>query len=105
MTFFSTKDGRAILPLGLQTHNSSTGVPEMLEREIKAVKHFGGNLLEAPVYWFRIEAEEGVYNFDDVDDLILRCRAHGLQQPASADLCGGKRRGTEEAGFCLSLHL
>ena len=36
MTFFSTKDGRAILPLGLQTHNSSTGVPEMLEREIKA---------------------------------------------------------------------
>ena len=71
MTFFSTKDGRAILPLGLQTHNSSTGMPEMLEREIKAVKHFGGNLLEAPVYWLRIEAEEGVYNFDDVDDLIL----------------------------------
>ena len=78
MTFFHDKAGKPILPLGLQTHNSSTGIPEMLEREIQAVKHFGGNLLEAPVYWFRIEAEEGMYDFADVDDLIRRCREHGL---------------------------
>jgi len=78
MTFFHDKAGKPILPLGLQTHNSSTGIPEMLEREIQAVKHFDGNLLEAPVYWFRIEAEEGVYDFADVDDLIRRCREHGL---------------------------
>ncbi len=78
MTFFHDRSGRPILPLGLQTHNSSTGVPEMLDREIQAVKHYGGNLLEAPVYWFRIEQEEGVFNFDDVDDLIRRCRENGL---------------------------
>ena len=78
MTFFHDRAGHPILPLGLQTHNSSTGVPEMLEREIQAVKHYGGNLLEAPVYWFRIEREQGVFDFADVDDLIARCRAHGL---------------------------
>ena len=78
MTFFRTKDGRAILPLGLQTHNSSTGVPEMLEREIAAVKHYGGNLLEAPVYWYRMEAEQGKFDFSDADDLIRRCRENGL---------------------------
>lgn len=78
MDLFRDKQGRAILPLGMQTHNSSTGVPEMLDREIKAVKHYGGNLLEAPVYWFRIEAEPGVFDFADVDDLIRRCRENGL---------------------------
>ena len=78
MTFFHDRQGRPILPLGLQTHNSSTGVTEMLEREIRAVKHYGGNLLEAPVYWFRVEAEEGSFDFADVDDLIRRCRESGL---------------------------
>lgn len=78
MTVFHTKDGQPILPLGLQVHNSSTGVPEMLEKEIAAVKHYGGNLLEAPVYWFRTEAEQGLFSFDDVDDLIRRCRENDL---------------------------
>ncbi|MBE5795050.1 MAG: hypothetical protein E7323_10275 [Clostridiales bacterium] len=78
MNQFIGKDGKPILPLGLQTHNSSTGVAEMLEREIAAVKHFGGNLLEAPVYWYRVEASPGVYDFADLDDLIRRCRENSL---------------------------
>ena len=78
MDFFRDRDGRAILPLGLQTHNSSTGDPEMLTREIAAVKAFGGNLLEAPVYWCQVEAAEGRFDFTDVDDLIRRCRESGL---------------------------
>ena len=78
MTFFHDRSGQPILPLGLQTHNSSTGVPDMLEREIKAVKNYGGNLLEAPVYWFRMEKEPGQFDFADADDLIARCRANGL---------------------------
>lgn len=78
MDLFRDKQGRAILPLGLQTHNSSTGVPEMLDREIQAVRHFGGNLLEAPVYWCRVEAVQGSFDFSDVDDLIARCRENGL---------------------------
>lgn len=78
MTFFTDKNGRALLPLGLQVHNSSTGDAAMLEREIAAVKAYGGNLLEAPVYWFRTEPREGTFCFDDVDDLISRCRESGL---------------------------
>ena len=37
-----------------------------------AMDETGGNLLEAPVYWFRMEAEPGVFDFADVDDLIRR---------------------------------
>lgn len=78
MTVFHDRNGQPILPLGLQVHNSSTGIPEMLEKEIAAVKHYGGNLLEAPVYWFRTEEKPGCFCFDDVDDLLARCRANGL---------------------------
>jgi len=78
MNFFKDALGRDVLPLGLQTHNSSTGVPEMLDREIRAVELYGGNLLEAPVYWYATEPEQGRFDFAQVDDLIERCRAHGL---------------------------
>lgn len=78
MDFFRNRDGRAVLPLGLETHNSSTGDPYMLEREIAAVKAFGGNLLEAPVYWCQLEETEGRFDFSNVDDLIARCRENGL---------------------------
>ena len=74
MDFFRDPEGRPFIPLGLQVNNSSTGDPEMLEKEFRALELFGGNLLEAPVYWFRTEPEEGVYDFSDVDDLLLRCR-------------------------------
>ena len=78
MDFLKDINGKPILPLGLQTCNSSTGVPEMLEREIRALELFSGNTLEAPVYWFRVESEQGRFDFSDVDDLITRCRARGL---------------------------
>ena len=78
MDFLRNKEGKKVLLLGLQTHNSSTGIPEMLDKEIAAVKAYGGNLLEAPVYWFRTEAEPGQFDFSDVQDLIDRCREAGL---------------------------
>lgn len=78
MDIFRKADGTPLLPLGLQAHNSSTGDPRMLDLEIAAVKAYGGNLLEAPVYWFRAEALPGQYDFSDAADLIDRCRVHGL---------------------------
>lgn len=78
MNYLKDKTGKPILLLGMQTCNSSTGVPDMLERELRAVKLFSGNTLEAPVYWFRVEQEPGRFDFSDVDDLIDRCRARGL---------------------------
>ena len=79
MDFMKDRDGRPTLLLGLQTCNSSTGDPEMLERELDAVGLFSGNLLEAPVYWFRVEPEPGRYDFTLIDDLLARCRARGLR--------------------------
>ena len=52
--FFTDKQGRPMLLVGLQAHNSSTGTP-MIDRAIRAVRLFGGNVLEAPIYWFAIE--------------------------------------------------
>lgn len=74
MYFFTDAAGRPFIPLGLQVNNSSTGDPEMLDREFLALRRFGGNLLEAPIYWFRTEKEEGQFDFSDVDDLLARAR-------------------------------
>lgn len=50
----------------------------MLEREIAAVKAYGGNLLEAPVYWCQVERTQGSFDFAEADELIRRCRENGL---------------------------
>ena len=49
MTFLTNAKGEPLLLLGTQTHNSSVGDPEMMARELAAVKAYGGNLLEAPI--------------------------------------------------------
>ena len=78
MPLFTGSNGLPILPLGLQAHNSSTGIPDMLEKEMAAVSQYGGNLFEAPVYWCNVERTEGFFDFSSVLDLIRRCRAHQL---------------------------
>lgn len=55
MTFLTNAKGEPLLLLGTQTHNSSVGDPEMMARELAAVKAYGGNLLEAPIYWYKLE--------------------------------------------------
>ena len=59
MTFLTNAKGEPLLLLGTQTHNSSVGDPEMMARELAAVKAYGGNLLEAPIYWYKLEREPG----------------------------------------------
>lgn len=63
MTFLTNAKGEPLLLLGTQTHNSSVGDPEMMARELAAVKAYGGNLLEAPIYWYKLEREPGQYDF------------------------------------------
>lgn len=80
--FFRDRQGNAHLLVGLQSHNSSTG-SEMIGRSIQAIRHCGGNLLEAPIYWNQIEPEEGVYDVSLLKDLIDQCReAKPLPHPA-----------------------
>ncbi len=76
-TFFKNKQGEPLLLTGLQCHNSSTGTP-LMEKAIKAIKEIHGNLLEAPVYWYWLEPEQGVYDTSHVRELIRTARKAGL---------------------------
>ena len=67
--FFTERDGQPLLALGVQTHNSSTGTA-LVEKSLKVLEYFGGNTLEAPVYWNRVEQREGEYDFSQVQALI-----------------------------------
>lgn len=71
--FMRDKQGNPLLLLGLQAHNSSTGT-YMLDRTIKAIKLYGGNVLETPIYWNAIEPEIGRYDMALVKDTIDRAR-------------------------------
>lgn len=76
--FFRDTQGNPMLLLGLQAHNSSTGTP-MIDRAIRAVQLYGGNLLEAPIYWYAIEPRQDVYDMTLLRDLIDKTRAAGLK--------------------------
>ena len=76
-TIFKDKYGNPVYVTGLQAHNSSTGSHELIEKCLSAVGQYGGNTLEAPVYWFQIEKEEGDFDFSSVKDLIDQVRESG----------------------------
>lgn len=67
--FFLNSKGEPVYLTGLQCHNSSVGTAEM-EKTIQAIRLFGGNLLEAPVYWCELEPEKDRYDFDQLQGLL-----------------------------------
>lgn len=75
--FFTDKNGKPILLLGLQTMNSSTGT-HLVDKAIHAVKRYGGNVLEAPIYWNLIEPRRDEYHMELVKGLIDKVREAGL---------------------------
>ena len=77
-TIFKDKNGEPIYVLGLQSHNSSNGSWEMIEKSIEAVKLYHGNTLEVPVYWHQIEPKENQFDMSVVEELIRRVRKSGL---------------------------
>lgn len=77
-TFLQDEKGSPFLPIGLQAHNSATGT-EMIQKAIQAVHAYGGNCLEAPVYWYLVEPRQDQYCMDLVKDLIDQVRAAGLK--------------------------
>ena len=75
--FFTDKQGNPLLLTGLQAHNSSTGT-DMLDKAIHAVKLYGGNVLETPIYWYAIEPEKDHYDMSLIRETIDRMRKAGL---------------------------
>ena len=74
--FFRDENGKNMLILGMQAHNSSTGT-FMMERTIKAAELFGANTLEVPVYWYKIEPQKDSYDMTQVKELIDCMRKAG----------------------------
>jgi beta-galactosidase GanA len=75
--FFLDKFGKEIFVTGLQCHNSSTGT-DLMDKAISAIKLYGGNTLEAPVYWYAIEPEMDRYDMTQLRDLVDQARLSGL---------------------------
>ncbi len=75
--FLCNRKGEPVFLCGLQCHNSSVGT-EMMDRTIQAIRLYGGNLLEAPVYWCEIEKEQDVYDMSSVAELVDKAEAAGL---------------------------
>ena len=70
-------DGHPYLILGGQIHNSS-GWPSELPQVWDSMAALHANTVEAPVYWEQIEAQQGHFDFSNVDQIIEGTRAHNL---------------------------
>lgn len=75
--FLHNKNGEPVFVTGLQCHNSSSGT-SMIDEAVDAVRLYGGNLLEAPVYWCEVEKEEGVYDMSLPASLVDKASEAGL---------------------------
>lgn len=75
--FLCDRTGKPVFLTGLQCHNSSSG-NEMLDQTIEAIHLYGGNLLEAPVYWCEVEKEKDCYDMHLVKELVDKAREAGL---------------------------
>lgn len=76
--FLKDQYGNPLMAVGVQAHNSSTGTP-LIQKAIQVVKEYGGNCLEAPVYWYRLEPEKDRYDMALVKGLIDEVRQAGLK--------------------------
>lgn len=70
--------GKPYLILGAQLWNSSAW-PSITDKFWSQAKELGCNTIEAPIYWQNIEPEPGKYNFQELDNLILKARSNQLK--------------------------
>jgi hypothetical protein len=73
------KDGKPFFAVGAQAHNSSSYTEEDFRHAALCTKNFCCNMIEAPVYWHKIEPEEGVFDFTSIDYMIKICRETDLK--------------------------
>ena len=71
-------DGRPYLMLGGQIHNSSAW-PVELPQVWESMAALHANTIEAPVYLEQLEAQEGHFDFNNVDQIVQGARAHNLR--------------------------
>ena len=70
-------EGKPFLMLGAQINNSSSWA-STLPQVWPALEAIHANTVEAPVYWEQMEAEQGKFDFTNVDLLVNGAREHNL---------------------------
>lgn len=70
-------EGKPYLILGGQIHNSSAW-PSELPQVWKSMAALHANTIEAPVYWEQFEAQQGHFDYTNVDQIVEGARAHNL---------------------------
>lgn len=73
------KKKNGFFSIGGQVNNSSSQSEETLERAIRAIRKFDMNTIAAPLYWYQIEPEEGVFDFGQVDLMLKKARENQLK--------------------------
>jgi len=71
--------GEPFIMLGGEVHNSSSSSAEYMEPIWEKAVNLGMNSLLLPVTWEMVEPEEGVFDFQIVDDLINQAREHNMK--------------------------
>jgi hypothetical protein len=74
-----TVDGKPFFPIGGEANNSAGYDKNQSEAAFKAVKLLHGNNLLIPVYWDKVEPEEGKFDFTTVDSLLSSARRYGIK--------------------------
>ena len=72
-------DGKPFFPLGGEASNSAGYNRNQSEAAFKAVKMLHGNNLLIPIYWDKVEPEEGKFDFTSVDSLLASARRYGIK--------------------------
>jgi beta-galactosidase GanA len=74
-------DGKPLILLAAEMQNSSASSLEYLEQQgcWDRLKSYNCNAALVPVYWDRVEPEEGRFDFSLVDGIIRAARRHGLR--------------------------
>ena len=70
-------EGRPLLMLGGQIHNSSAW-PSELPQVWKSMAALHANTVEAPVYWEQFEPQPGHFDFTNVDQIVEGTGTHNL---------------------------
>ena len=71
--------GRPFLVRGAELHNSSFTSLEHMETVWPKMVGMNVNTVLGCICWDMIEPREGEFNFDLLDGLLLKARAHGLK--------------------------
>lgn len=64
------QDGKPLLMLSGELHNSTSSTPKAFEAALKTAKAMGLNSVIASVSWEQIEPEEGTFDFTPIDNVL-----------------------------------